>query len=668
MRWSIAAVCLAASPPGLWGAATSGIPADRLIRWRAGVEGGIPNVPTIRTLTDLPGDGKTDAVPALQKAIDAAKGPGAIVVPAGTYVLKSPIRLNSGIVLRGAGLDKTHLLLDVPTFTRADYAKDPDRYNAAKRRFGINRPNLGAIRIAGKLLSDRVVAVTGGHAAGSRRVTVASGKGLAAGQTLWIFQDNDHRRMGGGTGGSASHAPYARHAMGQLVRVTRVRGRTVDLDVPLRLTHQTKLTPRLIVLDPITRAGLEDLHVRRLDRSFECILDVTYAVNCWVRRCRTEYAVRSHVAVNRSRFVTVEGNYLHHAWSYGGGGSAYGINLREGASDNLVTDNVLHTLRHALMTKQGANGNVLSYNYSFGAQSQFNKPLADLSAHGHYPHANLYEGNVVQRVGADAYWGWSGPGETYFRNRTRLQPVLAFPYPGVFVANTCPGGAVRAGKAVLNEGNLVKGKPVWHTMPASTTFPASLYLPRPPAFWPKDKPWPCVGADVDARHPASPIAIPAQDRYAADLMPRVVGAATRFRCDRFAMLPHPDRDHAMGVYRDGSVGVRPGAHKRFAFGTDIRIPRAGAYRVTVRARAVPPAGPCVLTLNLPPENRWRNHRRIHAIRSGRWMAYSWPVKLTAGVRRFELVALGNRDPAVKDKIPESQELRVLDLTLARQAD
>jgi len=65
---------------------------------------------------------------------------------------------------------------------------------------------------------------------------------------------------------------------------------------------------------------------------------------------------------------------------------------------------------------------------------------------------------------------------------------------------------------------------------------------------------------------------------------------------------------------------------------------------------------------------WRNHRRIHAIRSGRWTTYSWPVKLKAGVQRFELVAPGNRDAAVKDKIAESQELEVLDLTLARQAD
>ena len=42
---------------------------------------------------------------------------------------------------------------------------------------------------------------------------------------------------------------------------------------------------------------------------------------------------------------------------------------------------------------------------------------ADISLHGFYPLMNLFEGNVVEYIHSSDWWGPSGPGNTFFRNR-----------------------------------------------------------------------------------------------------------------------------------------------------------------------------------------------------------------------------------------------------------
>jgi len=667
---SAAAACAADAPDGPRLAGP--IPAARLMHWDAGVRGGIPQVPVTATVK-LPADGRTDAAPALQAAIDAAKGPGALLLPAGSYRIKSTLRLRSGVVLRGEGPDRTHLLVDIPGYSEQDWRNEAKaRGRDVKADFGINRPNRGAIRIAGRVRHEAVTAVTGGFDRGSRRLTPASTAGLKPGRTVWVFQENDPSAIGGGHDGGAARAAWARHAMGQLATVTSVRDGDVTIDAPLRFAFRKALRPRLVPLEPIERAGLEALHIRRLDESFENVLDITHAVNCWVRGCRSEYSRRMHVAVARSRFVTIEGNYIHHAHHYGGGGSAYGVVLRECAGDCLIVNNVLHTLRHALMVKQGATGNVLAYNLSFDAQSQSGQGSSDLSGHGHFANWNLFEGNQVERLVEDAYWGFSGPGQTYFRNRiASAAPVLAQPHPAAFVGNTCPRGPPR-GKDIFPAANLVKGTMDWGRLPPRTALPASLYWKRRPDFWPEDKPWPGIGADVDVerlRRGAGRVKLPAEDRYERELMPRADPTVT-VALARFLVLPHYDRDTPLPVGADGSVRVRPAKYKRFAVATDVLIARAGPHVVSVRARAGDKGTPPLLTLSLPPkENLWRDTHEVRAVQAGAWAAYSWPVTLEAGRRTIRLVALGNRDRHFARgaaKLDPAQELHLLSMTVRRQ--
>ncbi|MGB1092386.1 MAG: glycosyl hydrolase family 28-related protein, partial [Oceanobacter sp.] len=79
--------------------------------WRAGVSGGIPDIPTVGSVTDfgaIPNDKRDDTL-AFIKAIKKLEGQGAILIPEGTFLLTAPIAMPSGTVLRGQGSDKTHI-------------------------------------------------------------------------------------------------------------------------------------------------------------------------------------------------------------------------------------------------------------------------------------------------------------------------------------------------------------------------------------------------------------------------------------------------------------------------------------------------------------------------------------------------------------------------------
>jgi hypothetical protein len=94
------------------------------IGWIPGIPGGIPEVEVVANVKEYGalGDGVTDDAAAFQKAIDAVDE-GAVLIPAGDYVLKNGLAINKGVVLRGEGADKTRLLFDIDDRTAINIAK-----------------------------------------------------------------------------------------------------------------------------------------------------------------------------------------------------------------------------------------------------------------------------------------------------------------------------------------------------------------------------------------------------------------------------------------------------------------------------------------------------------------------------------------------------------------
>ncbi|MDP6379952.1 MAG: right-handed parallel beta-helix repeat-containing protein, partial [Phycisphaerae bacterium] len=385
----------------------------------------------------------------------------------------------SGVVLRGRGPDKTHLVFNSP-----------------------NTIWYGAIRMSGSK-SKRTVRVLGGSERGSRKLTVESTEGLKKGQTILISRDNIPAVMYTKPQWKAS---WDVRAVGQILRITAISGKTIEIDTPLRLAYPKSLNPGFQILQPIERAGIEDLHIKRLDKSEDDMIGINKALNCWIRNVESESCMKSHVLIFFGRFLTIEGSYFHHAYNYSGG-HGYGVDVNKHTTDCLITNNIFHDLRHSMSVCLGANGNVFSYNYSF------KNTLNDVCIHGHYSYMNLFEGNIVELVKYADWWGPTGPLTTCFRNRVATEIVLYdHSHRATIVGNTIQRqiDTDSTSKDTFAEGNLIRSKMVWQKVAAGSRIPASLYLKAKPAFW-GNRPWPGIGADVDAK--GARMRLPAEDRY-----------------------------------------------------------------------------------------------------------------------------------------------------------
>ncbi|MGE9293322.1 MAG: carbohydrate binding domain-containing protein [Puniceicoccales bacterium] len=82
--------------------------------WRmAGIPGGIPEIPVVIGPERFAGMEGMNIAPAINAALSeaAAQGGGAVELPAGEFLLDSPVIIrDSGVVLRGAGRDQTRLI------------------------------------------------------------------------------------------------------------------------------------------------------------------------------------------------------------------------------------------------------------------------------------------------------------------------------------------------------------------------------------------------------------------------------------------------------------------------------------------------------------------------------------------------------------------------------
>lgn len=466
--------------------------------YAAGVSQGFPE-PTYSIVLHpdaTNGSAAQDDAARINEAIRTATPPAEITLRAGIYRIQRPIVLKSGVVLRGEGIRKTILLS-----TRPGYC----------------------VLMCGTA-DPTEVDVRAGATRGSDLLEVADATGFAPGDILKVTAARPD--------GKAEYRVFR----GQVVRLEAVEPPAgLHLDRPLRISFQSPTGARVRRLRPIRFAGLEALTIEKCppdpqdaNAAVGHTITVDKAVDCRIRDCELSHARTSHIWVTDSARVTVEGCYLHHGWSYAAG-FGYGICLADYVSDCLVINNTFDTLRHAMIVKAGANGNVFAYNFSVHNNPQRNKDdSCDFSAHGFYAHANLVEGNVLQFAQSSDHFGPSGPLMTFFRNRVEGTGILItceshFP---VIVGNTFERGGVyleRGTVGVAAAGNLMQSdaipdKIIYNEFRVlrqdEADYPAgfprlipSLFLSKEPAFL-EGIPWPCFGPDVSEE-----VLLPAERRY-----------------------------------------------------------------------------------------------------------------------------------------------------------
>jgi len=316
-----------------------------------------------------------------------------VYFPAGTYMVKSVISVPTGTVLRGQRASATTLKFEM----------------------------LGhCINIAGTTAGS-FQAVTSGYTVHSSSIGVTDGSQFQVGDFAEMHQDND-----------PAWSPSSWSKFGQMVRITNVAGNTLTLEHPLRITYQEGLNPTIRKVSMVKDAGVENLKVERVkigtedDRDNRFTIRLYFAANCWVRGVECYNGWGGHIGLVYSTQCDVTGCYIHHAADYDGGGSGYGTRLEYKTGECLIEDNIYQTLRHAMLLQATVNGNVHGYNYS--RENYWDNGwidpddlTGDISCHGNYVYANLFEGNIVQHIWLDDSHGLNGPYNTFFRNRGELR-------------------------------------------------------------------------------------------------------------------------------------------------------------------------------------------------------------------------------------------------------
>lgn len=446
-------------------------PQQNQIDWSAaGVEGEIPYYTLIINVTELgaKGDSLTDNYALVQHIIDTAKAGTALYFPEGNFLFNSTLLLKDSVVLRGLSPQKTTLIFD------------------------LHKQDLPGIWIKSSV-NNQPVEVTGGFEKGSKQVSVKDASQFKPGMYIEILQDNDSSFM---YTRDFWNTQWAQENVGQLIEIKNIDGNNILLKNPLYYTFSSDLHVRARSANMIGGAGIENIKIIRADDGNDYNIRFYYAANCWIRNIEADHCDRGHVEILFSSHIEIRDSYFHHAYDYGEGGHGYGVNLADHPSDCLIENNIFHHLRHSFLAKEGSIGNVFAYNYS---REPYGNPN-DIAMHGHYGLMNLIEGNIVQKIIAGDWWGPSGPGNTYFRNRVEKEDIIMQDktHSQNIIANEIMHGIIKISKncnGIWRHSNINPNGSV-DSLIFKGTIPASLYLKKKPKFF-DDLIWPPVGPEFN---------------------------------------------------------------------------------------------------------------------------------------------------------------------------
>ncbi len=475
------------------------IPPVRIVDWsHVGLIHKISEPELILNVLDygIVADNTTDNTAAFNSALaDLGEDAGIFYFPPGEYLFKNSISISSNVILRGASSDSTKLYFDLGNINNHCITLSKDQASA-------------------------FIKVETGFHKGSEKLTLKENINLQAGDYIELKQDNGSW--------DTKPAEWAQNSVGQILSVKRYLNDTIYINSALRLNYDTSLNLVVRKINPVLNSAIECIYIQRTDEpalAGGSNIYFNYAVNCKVSGIESNVSSGSHIFIRSSSNILVEGSYIHHAFKYDGSNTnGYGVTLNQHTGECLIQNNIFKFLRHAMMVKEGANGNVFAYNYS--REPNRSEPVSDLSGdislHGHYPYANLFEGNVVQNIFTDHFWGPAGPNNTFLRNRAELygisitsDPILETSYQN-YIGNELTKPGFPFGNYELNGNDHFEyGNNKFNlTIPENTSNLTvnSLFLDSIPDFWPDDLPWPSIGYpnNLDEHK------IPAQLRFESD--------------------------------------------------------------------------------------------------------------------------------------------------------
>lgn len=397
-----------------------------------------------------------DASQKVKDIINSTSGNRILYFPTGIYYFKTDLHITKGnIRLKGSGTS-TIFNINATSTTNAEICF-----------------------VGGGVGS--VIDVTSTPARGDQTVKVASTKGLAVGDDVFIYDKDSSTYLDGIYGES------------QICRIKAINGTTItfDRELGIPMTKNAKLKK----INVIKNVGLENFKVTRsvaANEAWTSNLGFDYVDNGYVKDVESAYSERAHIDVYYSTTIAIDRLYAHHSFDYGGGGQSYGV-MASASTLVRATDCKFNNLRHSAVLQNGANHCVISYNTTTNKVDEYHGASEnDYVCHGSFAHNNLIEGNLTEsKIAVDNVHGANGPYNTLFRNScTRVGSMSGSgnDYTNV-IGNLCTDSSLFDDESHGYVGaNQVNGAMNWGRLSSSSTIPASLYLTAKPSFltsWPR---------------------------------------------------------------------------------------------------------------------------------------------------------------------------------------
>ncbi|MGB0372303.1 MAG: discoidin domain-containing protein [Opitutales bacterium] len=356
--------------------------------------------------------GSSDATAAIQQAIDDAEiaGGGVVYLPAGTYRVQPQgdsdysLKIDqSGVVLRGAGVDQTFIYntsaeMRKKSVVRIEGSSEASMYydtdNSAPISVSITQDLMGPTSVIP--VSDTSEFNIGDSVVVRADVT-----------DDWVTEHDETDWIGFGQ-------QLKGFAYGRIITDIDHANSTLTLNSPTRYYLKTRDNARVFKQpqDPINECGIEDLSMGMkesaltgweesdyqiedtgaYDAHAAYLITITRAINCWVRRVEsyqpadntlTVHTLSGGIELEDSRDLTLSDLHFKHPQYRGGGGNGYMFRIQ--TNECLIKGSSATSARHgfvfALMI---SSGNVIHNSTEIGEGNNSDH-------HMHFSHSNLVD-------------------------------------------------------------------------------------------------------------------------------------------------------------------------------------------------------------------------------------------------------------------------------------
>ncbi len=376
----------------------------------AGVPGGVPNRTSIYTTLTPTGGNDTTLI---QNALNAAGANQVVKLNPGVFHITSTISIPSNKVLRGSG-------------SANDSNRTTISFDSATAGIFLIGTAFGLTPWSSPQPTNWVD-WTGGYTDGTKTITVSTSSGYSAGDMIILTMDNAGNSdviQGDCTWYGVAYSGGTVRNVGQMAIVESIPDSThitlKDAGVQGSMWSASYSPKVAKVVTSATNAGIEDLYI---DRTVEqgtgngYMIQIGMATYSWIKNVEAYRTDGKGINFHGAYRCTMQGSYIHHAWTYASGGRSYLVTLQPYSSDNLIENNIVYAGNACIIFETSGPGNVIGYNYLDEAQlaQTPDYQMGEIGTHCATPHYALAEGNQLGHIWPDNIHGNSAH-FTFFRN------------------------------------------------------------------------------------------------------------------------------------------------------------------------------------------------------------------------------------------------------------